>query len=243
MSCWMVFLIALESGFNLWTFILAILFTFLFYFYENRRSEPFINVHFLCKNLNITFIYVQYILATFVFFALLLAMPTYFQSVLKLDPKTSGFMMLSISVFAMMMTPIATRWTERVGFRVPLLFGAISGILSVSLLLTTNQTSPLFWLFIILAVLGISNGALSIGTQNLLYSIVTKEQSGISSGLLMTSRFIGNILASSLFGIVFAAGINDASKNSMTIVLVIVSVLMIPSLLYITKNKPAQSEQ
>jgi MFS family permease len=211
--------------------------TLLFYYYEKKRAEPFINVHFLTKNLNITLVYVQYVLTTIIFFALLLAIPTYLQKVLMLDSKTAGLMMLSISIFSMLMTPIATRWTETFGFKIPLLFGGIVGIAGVGLLLTTTHTSPLYWLFTILAIMGISNGTLSISLQNLLYSFVTVKQSGIASGLLMTSRFIGNILASSLYGIMFAAGINDESKNGMTIVLFVVSFILMPGMLYITKKK------
>ena len=150
--------------------------------------------------------------------------------------------MLSISVFAMMMTPIATRWIESIGFRTPLIFGAIVGIVGVGLLLTFNNTSSLA-AFKALAIIGISNGVLSIGSQNLLYSFVMKEQSGIASGLLMTSRFIGNILASSLYGVMFASGINDVNKNSMTSVLLIVSVIMIPGILFITKSKTLIGKQ
>ena len=108
--------------------------------------------------------------------------------------------------------------------------------MGVGLLLTANQTTPLYWLFMILAIMGISNGTLSISLQNLLYSFVTTKQSGIASGLLMTSRFIGNILASSLYGIMFASGINDESKNGMTIVLFVVSFILIPGMFYITKR-------
>ena len=236
MTCWMVFLQSLDSGLNLWLLIMSILITFLFYFYEKKKLEPFINVVFLTKNLNISLLYVQYILLTIVFFAIILSMPTYLQNVLILNSKTAGFMMLSLSLFAMIMTPIATRWIDHIGFRIPLMYGAFIGIIGVGLLFTSNQTSPVFWLFIILAIIGLSDGILSIGTQNLLYSIVRKEHSGVASGLLMTSRFIGNILASSLYGIIFATGINDASKNLMVIVLLIVSFVMIPGLIYITKK-------
>ena len=108
--------------------IFAIFITLLFYFYEKKRSEPFINIVFLTKNLNISFIYVQYVLTTVIFFALLLSIPTYLQKVMMLDSKTAGMMMLSISIFSMLMTPIATRWTETVGFKIPLLFGGSVGI-------------------------------------------------------------------------------------------------------------------
>ena len=170
-------------------------------------------------------------------------MPIYIQNVLMLDSKAAGIIMLSISVFAMLMTPIATRWIENIGFRTPLTFGAIVGIVGIGLLLTFNNTTSLVWLFIILAIIGISNGVLSIGSQNLLYSFVTKEQSGIASGLLMTSRFIGNILASSIYGVMFASGINDVNKNLMTSVLLIVSVIMIPGVLFITKSKALIGKQ
>ena len=119
MSSWMIFLQSLEKGFDLWKLIFSIFITLLFYFYEKKRSEPFINVQFLTKNLNISFIYVQYVLTTVIFFALLLSIPTYLQKVMMLDSKTAGMMMLSISVFSMLMTPIATRWTETVGFKIP----------------------------------------------------------------------------------------------------------------------------
>lgn len=116
------------------------------------------------------------------------------------------------------------------------MFGAIVGILGVGLLFAFNHTSDLLWVFTVLSIIGISNGALSIGTQNSLYSIVSKEQSGISSGLLQTSRFIGNILASSLYGVMFASGVNDANKNAISFVLLIVSCLIIPAILFITKR-------
>ena len=241
MLSWMIFLQSLEKGFDLWKLIFAIFITLLFYFYEKKRSEPFINIVFLTKNLNISFIYVQYVLTTVIFFALLLSIPTYLQKVMMLDSKTAGMMMLSISIFSMLMTPIATRWTETVGFKIPLLFGGSVGIVGVGLLLTANQITPLYWLFMILAIMGISNGTLSISLQNLLYSFVTTKQSGIASGLLMTSRFIGNILASSLYGILFASGINDESKNGMTIVLLVVSFILIPGMFYITRDKGAGS--
>ena len=236
LSCWMAFLQSLEDGFNVFTFILSILISLLFYYYEKRTNEPFLNVVFLTKNPKISLVYIQFILVTLVFFSLILSMPTYLQKVIMLDSKSAGMMLLSISMFAMMMTPIATRWIEKVGYRIPLMFGAIVGILGVGLLFAFNQNSSLLWVFIVLSIIGISNGALSIGTQNSLYSIVSKEQSGISSGLLQTSRFIGNILASSLYGVMFATGVNDGNKNSISVVLLIVSLVIIPTILYITKK-------
>lgn len=58
-SVWMYFLQTLESGFNVLALIIALAFTFFFYFFEKKKKEPFINVIFLKKNLNISFVYIQ----------------------------------------------------------------------------------------------------------------------------------------------------------------------------------------
>ena len=47
--------------------------------------------------------------------------------------------MLSLSIFAMIMTPIATRWMERAGFRIPLLASVLVGLVGVILLFTVKD--------------------------------------------------------------------------------------------------------
>ncbi|RFB17979.1 MFS transporter [Bacillus sp. HNG] len=235
-SC-MVFLLSLEGGFNGWSLIVSIGLSILFYTYEKKKADPLINVVFLQRNPTISIIYAQYILATLIFFSILLFAPIYLQEVIELGSEYTGLMMLALSVFAMITTPIATRWAERVGYRVPLLVGAGIGIVGVAFLYMTTNNSSLTWIVLVLAVFGISNGLMNISLQNLLYTFIGVAQTGIASGLLMTSRFIGNILASSIYGVVFAIGLNDMSKNSMAIVLLAVSLVIIPGMFYVTNQK------
>jgi MFS family permease len=233
-TSWMVFLLGLEQGVRIEILILAIILTVIFYIYEKRREEPFINVNFFRKNLNVALIFGQYILSTVIFFAVLLSFPTFIQSALGASSQKAGIVMLSLSIFAMIMTPIATRWIERAGFRIPLLTSVLLGLVGVILLFTVKDNSALVWIGIVLAVTGISNGIQNIGLQNLLYSFINVSESGIASGLLMTSRFIGNILASSIYGVAFATGMNGGNMSTMAIVLVVVAVVLVPGMLYIT---------
>src|SRR5690606_31233828 len=108
--CWMVFLLGLETGVQIGTLLLAVLLTISFYIYEKRRDEPFINVNFFRKNLNVAFIFGQYILSTVIFFSVLLSFPTFLQRTLGTSSQMAGIVMLSLSIFSMMMTPIAVRW-------------------------------------------------------------------------------------------------------------------------------------
>ncbi|WP_087973474.1 MFS transporter [Oceanobacillus rekensis] len=233
-TCWMIFLLGLEQRVQIGTLILAIVLTIVFYMYEKRRDEPFINVNFFRKNLNVAVIFVQYILSTVIFFAVLLSFPTFIQIVLGASSQQAGIVMLSLSIFAMILTPIATRWMERAGFRIPLLTSVLIGLVGVVLLFTVKDNSPLVWIGVVLAVTGISNGIQNIGLQNLLYRFIEPAESGIASGLLMTSRFIGNILASSIYGVAFASGMNVGNMSTMAIVLVVVAVVLVPGMLYVT---------
>ncbi|WP_409272819.1 MFS transporter [Neobacillus sp. SCS-31] len=242
-TSWMVFLLGLEQVVQIKTLILAFILTVIFYLYEKRRDEPFINVNFFQKNSNVALIFGQYILSTVIFFAVLLSFPTFIQSALGASSQTAGIVMLSLSIFAMIMTPIATRWIERKGFRIPLMASVLLGLVGVIMLFTVKDHSPLVWIGIVLAVTGISNGIQNIGLQNLLYSFIRVSESGIASGLLMTSRFIGNILASSIYGVAFATGVNEGNMNTMAIVLVVVAVVLVPGMLYVTVFEKKNSKK
>ncbi|MFS0777026.1 MFS transporter [Neobacillus sp. 3P2-tot-E-2] len=235
-SLWIYFLQTLKSGLSIWALIGSIALTFLFYYFEKRKVEPFIDVLFLKKNLNISLLYIQYIFATLIFFAMLLSIPMYLQSVFMLSAKLTGIIMLSLSIFSIISTPLATRWIEKSGYKIPLLTGVIIGVVGVVLLMTINHSSPLYWIFIVLSIIGFSNGMLNIGLQTLLYSFVSKAETGTASGLFLMSRFIGNILASSVFGVMFATGVTDTNLNWMTIILIVVSVILLAGIL-VTTNK------
>lgn len=113
-TSWMVFLLSLENGFQVGTLLLATLLTVMFYAFEKRRDTPFINVNFFRKNLNIALIYVHYIMATLIFFAILLNLPTYLQSVLGTSSRMAGIIMLSLSIFAMLRPPLPRGgWNEQ----------------------------------------------------------------------------------------------------------------------------------
>lgn len=234
---WMLFLLELEQNVQIGTLLFASVTTIAFYMYEKGKDEPFIDVNFFRNNLNITLIFGQYILSTVIFFAVLLSFPTFLQSVIGTTSRMAGIVMLALSLFAMVMTPIATRWMERTGLRLPLFVSILIGLLGVGLMFFVKEDSGLFFIGFVLSVLGICNGIQNIGLQNLLYASIDKEDSGIASGLLMTSRFVGNILASSMYGIAFASGMDDGSMMNLTMMLFVVAVLLAPGMLYVTKGK------
>ncbi|MDC3414479.1 MFS transporter [Aquibacillus sp. 3ASR75-11] len=208
---WLLFFMSFEETVSWWKLLLSLVVSFLFYHYEVRQKDPFIDVLGLKKNINVTFVYIQFILVNILFYSLFFGVPTYLQTNLKLDAKNTGIMMLSIAGFGMIIAPIAGKWIDQSGSKPILFVGSISLIIGTLMILTIQDESSLGWIFFALSFLGVSNGFNNLGMQTALYDFVTPEETSAASGLFMTSRYIGTILSSSLLGILF--GKNVTTEN------------------------------
>ncbi|UUZ91008.1 MFS transporter [Paenibacillus sp. P25] len=224
---WSLFFLSFEDGFSVWKLVVSAVLSVLFYRFELRKSQPFIDVAFLRRNLNVTLIYVQFILVNIVFYSIMFGIPSYLQRVQQMDTQQTGIVMLSIAGFGVFITPLAGRWIDRSGSKPPLLLGTAAVILGTLLMLAIRDQSSGLTIFLILSVLGISNGFNNLGMQTALYDFVTKEETGIASGLFMTSRFMGTILSSSLLAALFGKHITTAHLHSMAWICAAIGVLML----------------
>lgn len=224
---WLFFFLSFKSGVNWLLLLLSLVLSAGFYLYEARRKQPFIDVLFLRRNVNVCFVYIQFILVNIVFYSIMFGIPSYLQQVRHYNGQEVGLIMLSISGFGVLITPIVGRWIDRSGSRTPLLVGTLFTVAGTSLLLTLTDTSAPAWIFTCLSVLGISNGFQNLGLQTALYSYVERSETGIASGLFMTSRFMGTILSSSLLGTVFSTQITTSHLHTLILGCVIISVVML----------------
>ncbi|MFH5186002.1 MFS transporter [Paenibacillus sp. TAB 01] len=224
---WLFFFLSFKSGVNWLLLLLSLVLSVGFYLYEARRKQPFIDVLFLRRNVNVCFVYIQFILVNIVFYSIMFGIPSYLQQVRHYNGQEVGLIMLSISGFGVLITPIVGRWIDRSGSRTPLLVGTLFTVAGTSLLLTLTDTSAPGWIFTCLSVLGISNGFQNLGLQTALYSYVERSETGIASGLFMTSRFMGTILSSSLLGTVFSTQITTSHLHTLILGCVIISVVML----------------
>ncbi|WP_409294010.1 MFS transporter [Peribacillus sp. SCS-26] len=224
---WLLFLLDLQNGVSLVKLGLSLVSTILFYMVEKRLEEPFVDVIALKKNVNMSLVYVQFILVNIVFYSIFFGMPLYLQDFRHFDSKTTGLIMLAVAGFGVIVSPLAGRWIDRKGSKPSLLAGA-SSIIAGSLMLTTVQTqSPIAWIVICLSVLGLSNGFNNLGLQTALYSFVPRSETGAASGLFMTSRYIGTILSSSLLGILFGKQVTTDHLHTMALTSSVIGVIVL----------------
>lgn len=213
-----LFLLSLEQNINWIALIFFIVAGGLFYTYEQKLDDPFINVSHLKTNKNITLVYGQYILVNLVYYNFFFGLPSFLQQVRGYSEEQTGLIMLTLAGFGVLVTPLAGRIIDKQGSKLPLVIGAFCLLLGTGLLITYHETSPLVWLIFIMAVLGVSNGFTNISAQTALYEHVEPEETGSASGLFQTSRYLGSILSGSFLGLTFNRHISDAQLHLVAIV-------------------------
>ena len=151
------------------------------------------------------------------------SIPSYFQQVRQFDAQQVGMMMLALSGLGIFTTPLVGRWIDNSGSKTPLITGSFIVIAGSLLILLIHEYSASLAIFAVLSVFGLSSGFQNLGLQTALYSYVSAAETGIASGLFMTSRFMGTILSSSLLGAIFSHEITTQRLHGMAIVCAVIS--------------------
>ncbi|SFL45438.1 MFS transporter [Salibacterium qingdaonense] len=189
-----------------------------FYLYEKRKQEPFIDVLTLKKNYNTTLVYAQFICISLVYYTYFFGLPAYLQQVRGLDEQKTGLVMLSLAGMGIIIAPLTGKLVDRFGAKVPLLLGAGTLTAGTVLMLTFHNHSPLGWLIAIMIILGMSSGFNNISMQRALFEQVRAEDTGSASGLFQTSRYLGAILSSSVLGIFFTGAMTIDQLHKVAVV-------------------------
>ncbi|TVY11069.1 MFS transporter [Paenibacillus cremeus] len=236
---WLLFFLSFSQGVSLWKLAVSAGLSVWLYRYEMGQSRPFIDVRFLRNNKNVTFIYAQFILTNIAFYSIMFGIPSYLQRVQQMDPQKTGLVMLSIAGFSVLVTPLVGRWIDRSGSKPSLLVGTFTVCAGALLMLLIRDQSSALTISLVLCILGIANGFNNLGMQTSLYDFVKKEETGIASGLFMTSRFIGTILSSSLLATLFGKNITTPQLHSMAWTCAVIGAAM----LLLTLRLPGQSKR
>ncbi|MRG88344.1 MFS transporter [Salinibacillus xinjiangensis] len=222
-----LFLLSIEQNVNWWALMVFVVGAILFYLYETRRTEPFIDFDALKKDPTVTFIYVQFMTINLVYYCYFFGLPTFLQQARGYSEEHTGLIMLALAGFSVIVSPLAGGMIDKYGSKLPMFIGALLLLIGTALIITYHQTSPIFWLLIIMAILGMSNGFNNISAQTALYEHVSAENTGSASGLFQTSRYLGAILSSSLLGVTFNDFVDVVHLHLVVIICLVFCLLIV----------------
>ncbi len=126
-------------------------------------------------------------------YALLFQLPFLLKETEQLGPGETGQVLLTMTLFMVLFAPIGGRLSETIGIRSTIISGLVISIIGLATLLYTTGSSPLFWMYIALALVGAGIGVVSGPAQAAGLSAVHRDHSGVGAGILSTMRYLGGM--------------------------------------------------
>lgn len=223
----LLFLLSIPTGLHMWSGVIAVLALVAYLWWELRVAQPFIDLRMFRKNMGLSWVLIQFVTVNIIFYSIFFGMPTYLQEVRHYDAQVTGFLMLCVAGFSVFIAPITGRWVEKSGVRPPLLLAGVCMTAGSLLFLTLHQASPIWWLAVVLSVLGFSNGFNNVGLQTALFRVSPKEIISTASGLFQTSRYMGTIFSTVLLGLLLGNNLSVGELHHLGVVLAGLGALVI----------------
>ena len=222
-----VFLLSLTSRPSWWGLVLGVVAFTLFGWRETKAELPFLSLRFFRQNTALTWVLVQFATVNIIFYSVFFGMPTYLQEVRQFDTQETGLLMLCVAGFSLITSPITGRWVAKSGSRPPLMLAAVFMTVGSVLYLTLHGQSPVWWLAVVLSVLGLSNGFNNVGLQTALFRASPREVISTASGLFQMARYMGTIISTVVLGLLFGSRLTTGQLHILGIVLACLGVVVL----------------
>ncbi len=219
-------------------FGLAIIFRAMSIYYNSKMFNPYFRVKKQSYFSFISFLkrydnYGKFTIFQAVFtFAMMLSAPffaVYMLDDLKFDYITYTFISLSSTVFYLIFSPFAGKFSDRYGNKKLIYFGAL--LFPLVPLLWMTFTSPVALIFIPGIVSGLANAAFAIGTTDFSYDSTSQEKRGVCFSYSALLMGLGTLIGSSIGGWLVEY-LPSTSMNPLFFVFVISSAFMFISALF-----------
>ncbi|GMA62469.1 putative MFS-type transporter YwoD [Alicyclobacillus fastidiosus] len=223
----LLFLLSLTGHVLWWPSPIAVVAFGLFVWRERRAQTPFLSFSLFRTNRALTWVLIQFTVVNVVFYSVFFGMPTYLQEARHFDTQQAGLLMLCIAGFSVITSPITGRWVASRGSRPPLILAGVFMTVGSALYVSLHGHSPVWWLVIVLSVLGLSNGFNNVGLQTALFQVSPKEVISMASGLFQMARYMGTIVSTVLLGLLFGQHLSTEQIHILGVILAVLGLCVI----------------
>ena len=207
----LVFLMDLRVD-RLWLLAVAIGFGAGFAVRERRCDDPFIDVRVFAGNVPLLITYARAVVAATVSYSFIYGFTQWLESGRGLSASVAGLILLPAFALGIVVVVLTGR---RPQIRGKLIVGAIGQLVASALLLLVHPAAPVWFLLLIVTILGIPQGLVNLAIQNSLYHQADASRIGASSGLLRTFMYLGAMLAAAATGRFFGTSADTAGLHQL----------------------------
>lgn len=178
-------------------FITAGIMLLAFLLFERKSSQPIVDLS-LFKNSLFTISIVCVLIQFFALSGISIIQPFYIEDVLKIDPGSTGLVMMSLPIVMGIMSPLSGYISDKIGAAKITLVGLVIMTVGLFLLSTMTVSEPIYKLIIFLAIVGFGAGVFSAPNTSLIMSTAPKEKLGIVGSVNAFTRNFGSVTGISL---------------------------------------------
>jgi EmrB/QacA subfamily drug resistance transporter len=185
----------LPSSLGWFCIAIAVIMAVVFIIFENKISNPVFDIRLIIKNRVFAFSGIAALINYSATSAIGFFISLYLQYLKGLDARTAGLIMISQPVAMTLLSPVAGRLSDK---RNPGVIASIGmGIIASGLLLLCfiRETTPEYFIVLLLLLMGIGFGLFSSPNSNAIMSSVEKRHLGVASGVVGTMRMVGQMMS------------------------------------------------
>ncbi len=178
-------------------FLGCIVFFILFLLFEKKSAQPIVDLS-LFRNSLFTISIVCVLIQFFAMSGISIIQPFYIEDVLKIDPGSTGLIMMSFPIAMGVLSPLSGYISDKVGAAKITLVGLVIMTAGLALLATMNASTAPAQLILSLCVVGVGAGVFSAPNTSLIMSTAPKEKLGIVGSINAFTRNFGSVTGISL---------------------------------------------
>ena len=188
------------------TFVVGIIALMLFIRYERSVDNPLIEPK-LIANRDVLKASLSSLFVMGAFAGAFVLLPYYFEYTRGLSTETTGLVLMVASIPVMVIGPLVGKISKSAGLRFISAVGAGVAAGSFAIMMMYDVDSGWIMILVGLAIFGIGEGLYMAPNTNYIFTMVTKEYEGITSGLSSTFKNIGSSFGIAAMESVFTASI------------------------------------
>ncbi|RBP70161.1 MFS transporter [Alkalibaculum bacchi] len=200
-----------------YTLILGILMLCTFVYFESKVSFPIIDIKLMKGNRVLIFSSLAALINYSSTYAISYLMSLYLQVAQWIEPGTVGLILLTQPAIQATLSPFAGRLSDKISSQVL----ASIGMCVITLVLfgfsLFNQNTPIALVVFLLALVGAGFAFFSSPNTNSIMSSVDKTHHGVASGILGTSRTVGQSFSMSLTALITSIFMGNEQIGTETI--------------------------
>ena len=166
-----------------------------FVWFEQRLAHPVLNMQLFFKSRVFAFSNIAALINYSATYAVAFLLSLDLQYTKGFSAEYAGFILIAAPFFQMIVSPFAGRLSDKYDSLILSSLGMGLTAFGLFLFVFLDQTTPLWYIIVVLIILGIGFGLFSSPNINAIMSAVDKKYYGVASGINSTMRLLGQMLS------------------------------------------------